>query len=166
MFRTSYPGNQPDLRRIGLNPNFWYPLAQSKEVKKGKAHGVLFGGEPIVLIRTEYNKVFALEDRCAHRQMPLSIGVVCGQQIKCSYHAWRYNEQGKLTGVPYLPEGAKLPISGVKSYPCKEAYGHIWVFPGEAKFAEKITFPDLPTWHSPEYKTMYFSRQVNCHYSF
>jgi hypothetical protein len=27
----------PDLRKIGLRPNFWYPLALAKDVKKGKA---------------------------------------------------------------------------------------------------------------------------------
>src|SRR5262249_33175077 len=43
----------PDLRRIGLHPDFWYPLARSTDVKAGKTHPAAFAGEPIVLARTE-----------------------------------------------------------------------------------------------------------------
>ncbi len=162
----NYYRNPPsDLRKVGLNPNFWYPLAQSKEVKPKKPHGVSFGGDPIVLIRTKSQQIFALEDRCAHRQIPLSMGIVCGDTIKCSYHAWQYNQTGKLARVPYLPPGCPLP-QGVKSYPCREAYGHIFVFPGKAELSETVPFPDIKNWSNHEYKTMYFSRQVNCHYSF
>ncbi|TPW20290.1 MAG: Rieske (2Fe-2S) iron-sulfur domain-containing protein [Elusimicrobia bacterium] len=67
-------GNRPDSRRIGLHPDFWQPLALSQSVKKGKTLGVSFAGDPIVLARTEAGAVFALEDRCAHRQVPLRLG--------------------------------------------------------------------------------------------
>ena len=40
-----------DLRRVGIHPDYWYPLAWSHEVKRGKTHGVTFAGEPIVLAR-------------------------------------------------------------------------------------------------------------------
>lgn len=68
-----------DLRKVRLCPDFWYPLALASRLKKGTTLGVTFGGEPIVLVRTETGKVFALEDRCAHRQFPLSQGVVWGE---------------------------------------------------------------------------------------
>lgn len=54
-----------DLRRVPIHPDHWYPLAWSHEVKRGKALGVQFAGDPIVLVRTESGKLFALEDRCA-----------------------------------------------------------------------------------------------------
>ena len=44
---------QPDIRKTGIHPNFWYPVARSDNVKTGKPHGVSFAGEPIVLVRTE-----------------------------------------------------------------------------------------------------------------
>jgi phenylpropionate dioxygenase-like ring-hydroxylating dioxygenase large terminal subunit len=37
---------------------------------RSKTLEVAFAGEPIVLVRAESSKVFALEDRCAHRQFP------------------------------------------------------------------------------------------------
>ena len=155
----------PDLRKIGLHPDFWYPVARAQELKGGRAMGVAFGGEPIVLVRAPSGKLFALEDRCAHRQMPLSMGVVTGEQLKCCYHGWSYDETGRCAGVPYLPPGMPRP-EGVRSYPCREAYGLVFVFPGGAGRAHQVPFPDIPTWASPEYRPMYFSRGVKCHYSF
>jgi len=57
----------PDLRKTGAHPDFWYPLLSSHKAKPGKAVGVTFAGDPIVIVRTESGKLYALEDRCAHR---------------------------------------------------------------------------------------------------
>ena len=92
----------PDLRRVGTHPDYWYPLAWSDELKAGKTLGRRFAGEPIVLYRGSSGQVFALEDRCAHRQVPLHLGVVSGEELKCHYHGWTYNGTGKCVGVPYL----------------------------------------------------------------
>ncbi len=61
-----------DLRKIGAQVDHWYPLAWSREVKTGRPFAGSFAGEPIVLIRPKEGALFALEDRCAHRQVPLS----------------------------------------------------------------------------------------------
>jgi len=39
---------RPDIRKTGIHPNFWYPVARSDNDKTGKPHGVSFAGEPIV----------------------------------------------------------------------------------------------------------------------
>jgi nitrite reductase/ring-hydroxylating ferredoxin subunit len=83
--RTVIEASSRDLRRVNIRPDHWYPLALSHEVKRGKAHGVRFAGEPIVLVRSASGTVFALEDRCAHRQIPLHDGVVDGETIRCCY---------------------------------------------------------------------------------
>jgi len=155
--QRSRGSNQPDLRRIACNPNYWYPLAWARQVKRNKTLSVAFAGDPIVLVRTDSNRVFALEDRCAHRQFPLSKGIVCGEQIQCGYHAWRYDASGAIRSIPYVV---------VRAYPCREAYGLIFVFPGDPALAEQTAFPDLPWFHSKEYKPMLFDRAVGCHYTF
>ncbi|WP_321903241.1 aromatic ring-hydroxylating dioxygenase subunit alpha [Paraburkholderia tropica] len=153
-----------DLRRVPIHPDFWYPLAWSKEVKRGKAHGVHFAGEPIVLARTESGRVFALEDRCAHRQVPLHAGVVEGEGIRCGYHGWTYDCSGQCVDIPYLGR-ERLP-NGVRAYPCREAHGMIFVFPGDATLAERTPFPEMPSVTDKAYKTRRFGRPVKCHYSF
>jgi renierapurpurin 18,18'-hydroxylase len=153
-----------DLRRVGIHPDYWYPLAWSHEVKRGKTHGVTFAGEPIVLARTESGKVFALEDRCAHRQVPLHQGVVDGESIRCGYHGWTYDCSGTCIDVPYLGRD-RLP-NGVRSYPCREVEGLIFVFPGNAELADKRPLPAFASVSDKKYKTRRFGRPVNCHYSF
>jgi phenylpropionate dioxygenase-like ring-hydroxylating dioxygenase large terminal subunit len=125
----------------------------------------MYGGEPIVLARGEGGEPFALEDRCAHRQFPLHRGIVCGETLRCAYHAWSYHKDGRVAGVPYLPKGAARP-AGVKSYACREAYGYIFVFTGERAKAEQTAFPELPSYAAPRRRTMHFWRRVDCHYSF
>ena len=79
-------GAATDLRRVGINPNFWYPVAVSGERAEKKTFAATFAGERIALYRGDSGTVYALEDRCAHRQVPLSMGVVEGDVLRCCYH--------------------------------------------------------------------------------
>jgi len=157
---------QIDLRRTGINPDFWYPVAVASKVRKGKTFAATFAGERIALYRGESGAVYALEDRCAHRQVPLSMGVVEGDVLRCCYHAWAYRGNGRISQIPYLPKGAGRPPRGVRAYPVREAYGFVFVFPGDPAKADTTPLPGLPQYSSPKHKTMTFSRTVACHYSF
>jgi renierapurpurin 18,18'-hydroxylase len=161
---TSFYGT--DLRRVGIDPNFWYPIARSTEVKAGKLVGVSFAGDPIALGRTESGHIFALEDRCAHRQVPLHLGAISGEKVQCGYHGWRYDTSGKVAGIPYLPKGAPRPPRCVRSYPSREAYGLIFIFPGEAERAEHAAFPEMPQFGMQDRLTLWYSREIRCHYTF
>jgi nitrite reductase/ring-hydroxylating ferredoxin subunit len=164
------PEEQPaavaDLRRTGIHPDFWYPVAVSASVRKKKTFAALFAGERIALYRGESGTVYALEDRCAHRQVPLSMGVVEGDVLRCCYHAWAYRGNGRISQIPYLPKGVSRPPRGVRAYPVREAYGLVFVFPGDPEKAATAAFPELPEFDSAKHKTMTFSRTVQCHYSF
>ena len=153
-----------DLRRVPASPDHWYPLAWSREVKPGSTLACSFAGEPIVLVRPAQGPVFALADRCAHRQVPLSEGTVEGCAIRCGYHGWAYDQTGRCTDVPYLGKG-KLP-NGVRSYPCREAQGLILVFPGDPSLAEHARLPSFGSVADPAYKTRRFGTEIGCHYSF
>ncbi|CAL9651912.1 Rieske 2Fe-2S domain-containing protein [Streptomyces sp. enrichment culture] len=155
-----------DLRRIGANPNFWYPVALSRSVRGGHVIATAFAGKRIALYRGASGTVHALEDRCAHRQVPLSMGVVEGETLRCCYHAWAYRGDGRISQIPYLSKGDGRPPRGVRGYPVREAYGLVFVFPGDPDKGEDTALPQLPAFGSPHYKTMTFSRTVRCHYSF
>jgi phenylpropionate dioxygenase-like ring-hydroxylating dioxygenase large terminal subunit len=154
-----------DLRKTGLHPDFWYPVARSRDLKSDRPLPVTFAGQPIVLVRPASGDVFALENRCAHRQVPLHLGVIRNERLLCSYHCWAYDKTGKCVNVPYMPEGTPLP-AGVRSYPVREAYGLVFVFPGSLAAAARVPFPDVPTFARRDYKTRYLDRRINCHYTF
>jgi phenylpropionate dioxygenase-like ring-hydroxylating dioxygenase large terminal subunit len=152
-----------DTRRVKIHPDHWYPVAWSREVKAGKTLAVQFAGAPVVLVRPKQGAVFALENRCAHRQVPLDAGVVAGCAIRCCYHGWTYDSSGACIDVPYLGKG-KLP-NGVRAYPCREEAGLVFIFPGDPGLAAD-SFPNLGGAKNPDYKTRRFGREVACHYSF
>ena len=160
---SEYRTQGRDLRRVGAHPDHWYPVAWSPELKD-KPLAVRWAGEPIVLVRPKAGPVYALEDRCAHRQVPLSLGVVAEAGIRCGYHGWTYNSAGACVEVPYLGKG-KLP-NGVRTYPCREVEGLIFIFPGDPALADTVPFPALGRVADPAFKTRRFGREVGCHYSF
>jgi phenylpropionate dioxygenase-like ring-hydroxylating dioxygenase large terminal subunit len=161
---TANSANAFDLRRVGAHPDYWYAVAWSDELQAGKTLGRRFAGNPIVLYRGSSGKVFALEDRCAHRQVPLHLGVVIGDQLKCHYHGWAYDCSGKCVDVPYLGKD-RLP-NGVKSYPAREVDGLVFVFPGDPSLAASRLPKTLGSSQRKDYKTRRLNREVACHYTF
>ncbi|MFJ9576405.1 Rieske 2Fe-2S domain-containing protein [Streptomyces sp. NPDC101191] len=155
-----------DLRRVGIDPNFWYPVARSAGLRRNKVRAAVFAGQRIALYRTAGGTAYALEDRCAHRQVPLSMGVVDGEALRCCYHAWAYRGNGRVSQIPYLPKDAERPPRGVRAYPLRERYGLLFVFPGDPERADTTPLPVLPEADSARHRTMMFSRTVRCHYSF
>jgi renierapurpurin 18,18'-hydroxylase len=153
-----------DLRRIATHPDFWYALAWADELKPGRMLARRFAGEPIVLYRGQNGHAYALEDRCAHRQVPLHLGVVCENQLKCHYHGWTYNGSGQCVDVPYLGK-ERLPV-GVRSYPVHEVDNLIFVFPGNPALAEARKPTALGAYADKTYKTRQLNREVACHYTF
>ncbi|HVX47356.1 MAG TPA: aromatic ring-hydroxylating dioxygenase subunit alpha [Mycobacteriales bacterium] len=155
----------PPTRTTGLDPDFWYPLARSRNLKPGKLLPVKFAGTDIVLVRPKTGAPYALEDRCAHRQVPLSLGVVKGEQLMCGYHGWAYDCSGKCVSIPYLDRGRTLP-NGVRGYACREAYGFVFVFPGNQELAELTPLPELPYYADRRFKYRVLDKEIGCHYSF
>lgn len=153
-----------DIRTVGAHPDHWYPLAWSDEIAPGKVIGRQFAGQPIALYRTADGRLAALEDRCAHRQVPLHLGVVSGQSLKCGYHGWAYDRSGACVDVPYLGE-CRMP-NGVQSYPVREMNGMVLVFPGAAHLAEGRLPAHLGRAADNQYRTRRLNREVACHYSF
>jgi phenylpropionate dioxygenase-like ring-hydroxylating dioxygenase large terminal subunit len=153
-----------DLRRVGTNPDHWYPLAWSHELKNKKTLGRQFAGDPVVLYRGASGEVFALEDRCAHRQVPLHLGVVDGDTLRCGYHGWAYSCAGKCIDVPYLGR-ERLP-NGVRAYPACEVDGLIFIFPGSPRLAEARRPASIGSMSDRRYLTRRLNRDVACHYTF
>jgi hypothetical protein len=107
-------GAKHDLRRVGAHPDFWYPVAWSRRVKAGSSTAVTFAGDPIVLVRGESGTVFALENRCAHRQIPLSSGIVCGRsgagERRALSRAARRERYGLQDAPVRTPSGLPLQL--------------------------------------------------------
>ena len=120
--------------------NYWYVGAYSDEVTCEPMGRVLLG-EPVVLFRTQDGKAVALEDRCAHRLLPLSMGKVIGDVIQCHYHALEFDDTGACVRIP--GQERIPPQMKVKSYPVVERDNCVFVWMGEAGDADESEAPEF-----------------------
>jgi phenylpropionate dioxygenase-like ring-hydroxylating dioxygenase large terminal subunit len=107
--------------------NFWYILAESKELKVNQLKPCELFGQWIVLFRDREGKACALEDRCLHRSVQLSKGRVSDGRLQCSYHGWIYEGSGQVSQIP--SEGAQ-PVAlnkCAKKFPVIEQDDYIYV---------------------------------------
>jgi phenylpropionate dioxygenase-like ring-hydroxylating dioxygenase large terminal subunit len=79
--------------------NFWYVAAYGHEVTRNPLGRVILG-EPIVFFRKQDGTPVALEDRCAHRHLPLSMGRLVGDLLQCRYHGLCYDGTGQCVKIP------------------------------------------------------------------
>jgi phenylpropionate dioxygenase-like ring-hydroxylating dioxygenase large terminal subunit len=131
-------------------------------VKQGKVRAVNSAGAPHVRVRGRDARVFALENRRAPRQVPLHLWEVREDGIKCGYHGWTSNAERRCISIPYLDQCATRPNS-IRAYPCREAYGLVFVLPGDRTRADRTALPDVPSVSNPAYKTRSLNHRVHCH---
>jgi phenylpropionate dioxygenase-like ring-hydroxylating dioxygenase large terminal subunit len=112
--------------------NAWYVVATSGEVSRGLTARTALDRR-LVLYRQVDGTVAVLEDRCAHRALPLSLGRLDGDHVVCAYHGFTYDPTGRCVHVPsqeHVPYGA-----AVRAFPCREQPPFVWVWPGEPGLA-------------------------------
>ncbi|KXV76005.1 Rieske 2Fe-2S domain-containing protein [Acetobacter cerevisiae] len=162
---SEHPGcaEHTDLRRIRTNPDFWYPVAWSRELRREKAIDVRFAGRHIVVVRPKSGAPYALDGLCPHRQVLLGKGDVQGDAISCIAHGLRYNRDGQCVSSDVSPEAQCLRL---RTWACREKDGLIFVFMGKHALADTIPLPDSPRARDSRYRTRRFGQVVNCHYSF
>ncbi len=138
------------VRAAGLDPNYWYAVAKSDELGRGQVTEVVFWGSSVAVYRDDLGQVRAIENRCAHRQVKLSLGSVEGERIVCPYHGWKYDADGKLAEVSHELFGRDMPKCRLRTYPARERYGLVWVFFGDAERAYQVAMPEIPELEGPD----------------
>lgn len=125
----------------------WYPMAFARDVKKKKPLARRLHGNPVVLWRSDDGAIRAMEDRCCHRRAPLSAGKVVDGTLKCAYHGWCYDGDGKCVSIP-SQAGRPVPERfGVTTYPVVVRYGYAWMWWGDPANADPSLIPDVPFFH-------------------
>ena len=110
----------------------WQIACRSRELR-GKPVKAVIGGRAIVLFRGADGAPAALEDRCAHRNAPLSLGRVCAGRLQCAYHGWEYDGCGRVASVPAFAAGVPAPDIRIRSYRACEQDGFVWLACGETQ---------------------------------
>jgi len=91
-------------------------------------------GEELVAFRDSQGRIGILDERCPHRQASLFLGrnEECG--LRCVYHGWKFDVEGRCVDMMNEPEELRFAHKiRTGAYPTVEAGGIIWVYLGPAE---------------------------------
>ncbi len=97
----------------------WIEIGSVDEIPALGSRVVQMDGEDIALFRTANDEIFAVRDRCPHKEGPLSQGIVHGKRVTCPLHNL----------VLELSDGKAVPPDEgcAMVYPVKVEVGRIWI---------------------------------------
>jgi phenylpropionate dioxygenase-like ring-hydroxylating dioxygenase large terminal subunit len=130
--------------------NGWSRAALSEDLPVGGVVPLRYFGRELVLFRTESGAARVLDAHCRHLGAHLGLGGrVDGEGIRCPFHAWRWEGDGRCSDVPYakrVPPGALMG-----AWPVCERNGFVFIHyhgdgdpPGEE-------IPEIPECSDPEW---------------
>src|SRR5258706_7300128 len=105
----------------------WYVACAAPELDRDPIGRTLLG-TPLVLFRGPDGAPSALLDRCAHRNVPLSLGRIVDRRLECRYHGWQYGPDGRCVKIPGLCGEADREPRSVPRYAALEQDGFVWVY--------------------------------------
>ncbi len=130
---------------------YWQPVALSEELPAGGAPvPVRILGEDLVLFRNDKGRPGLLGIHCSHRGTDLSYGRVEDGGLRCVYHGWLYDIDGRCLEQPGEPGGGEHRDSiRHPAYPCEEKGGVIFTYmgPGKAPLLPNYEFLGVPSDH-------------------
>jgi phenylpropionate dioxygenase-like ring-hydroxylating dioxygenase large terminal subunit len=156
---------QNKVREIGINPDYWYPVAWAEQLAKNQVLPVRIWQQSIAVYRDNAGQVHALENACPHKGIELHKGAVQGERLVCPYHGWEFAPSGECVNIPYFSSEQKLPCASTRSYPVIERYGMIWLFPGQPSQAHLSQPPEVPEYDDPHCLVIPITGVFQSHFS-
>ena len=89
-------------------------------------------GVSYVAWRDEQRRLIAVRDRCSHREAKLSLGTLDDGCLRCPYHGWVFDGDGRCVEIPSSGPGAAIPPTAhLRPLSIAEHYGLVWFCPAE-----------------------------------
>ncbi|WP_119419101.1 nitrite reductase small subunit NirD [Desertibaculum subflavum] len=82
---SAAPAERPGDAKPGVE---WIEIGRLDDIPKRGARVVKTARGDIAVFRTMDDKLYALDDKCPHKQGPLSQGIVQGTSVTCPLHNW------------------------------------------------------------------------------
>jgi phenylpropionate dioxygenase-like ring-hydroxylating dioxygenase large terminal subunit len=161
-----------DLTRVGPDTvmgnfmrQYWIPAAKSSELKADDPpKRLLLLGERLMAFRDSDGRVGVMDHMCPHRNASLVLGRNEEGGIRCIYHGWKFDVEGRCVDMPSVPP-AQCFKDKVKAHAYKtvERNGIIWVYMGPNQDAP----PPLPMYEATllgEGEVDFFFMQRSCNW--
>jgi phenylpropionate dioxygenase-like ring-hydroxylating dioxygenase large terminal subunit len=130
---------------------YWVPALLSWELPEPDCPPVRVKllGEDLVAFRDTQGRIGLLDEFCPHRRVSLFFGrnEECG--LRCVYHGWKFDADGRCVDQMNEPESFAHKIH-TTSYPTVEAGGIVWAYMGPAELRPALplfSWTQLPATH-------------------
>lgn len=104
---------------------YWHAVAYASELRE-KPLPVKLLGRDLVIWRTPSGPA-ATDRYCAHRGTDLVLGEIVGDKLRCGFHGWSYEKDGRCALIPSQPKSAISPKAKLGGYLAAEKFNLIWV---------------------------------------
>jgi phenylpropionate dioxygenase-like ring-hydroxylating dioxygenase large terminal subunit len=123
----------PETPMGNLLRRYWIPFLLASELAEpdGEPVRVSLLGERLVAFRDSDGRVGLITKYCAHRNADLFFGrnEECG--LRCTYHGWKFDVEGKCVDMPSEDEDSVFKDKiQIKAYPVEEAAGVLFAYMG------------------------------------
>ncbi len=157
--RREVPPPDPELTQVGPGTpcgeylrRFWQPVAFVRDLAATPLR-VQILGEDLVIFRDRGGRVGALHLHCAHRGTSLEFGIPVERGIRCCYHGWVYDVDGRCLETPGEPTGSRLKERVWQgAYPTLEFAGLVFAYLGPPD--RRPAFPIYDSYDVPGYRLM------------
>ena len=121
------------ITRIGPNTpcgrlmrNYWQPAALTAELADSRPiKAVRLLGEEFVLFRDEAGRLGLMDRDCPHRGADLAFGRLENGGLRCAFHGWLFDVEGKCLETPAEPANSPLCQNiRQRAYPVVERSGN------------------------------------------
>ncbi|HEX5142086.1 MAG TPA: Rieske 2Fe-2S domain-containing protein [Dehalococcoidia bacterium] len=112
---------------------YWVPALLSWELPEPDCPPVELRllGEDLVAFRQTDGRIGVVDTRCPHRSASLFWGRVEEQGLRCVYHGWKFDIEGRCVDMPSEPEATNFKHKvSIPAYPAIEAGGVVWTYMG------------------------------------
>jgi len=141
------------LSRVGqgtpmgnLLRRYWYPVAAGVELDENPVKKVRLMGEDLVLYRDKSGNLGLIDEPCPHRRVSLEYGIPEEVGLRCPYHGWVFNHEGRCLEQPAEPWDSTFKDRvTTKAYQVEELGGLVFAYLGPAP-APLLPRYDLLVW--------------------
>jgi nitrite reductase/ring-hydroxylating ferredoxin subunit len=155
--RRDVPTDDAELTRVGPGTpcgeylrRYWQPVAFERDLGDVPRR-VRVLGEDLVCFRDKSGQVGLLHLHCPHRGTSLEFGIVSDVGIRCCYHGWRFDVDGRCLETPGEPVGSRLHERVWQgAYPVRTFSGLVFAYLGPPE--RRPAFPMYDTFRMPGYR--------------
>ena len=105
----------PEIYRLEQEQVFgkhWYYVGHTSQLDgAGSYFTVEIAEQPLVILQTKTGELRAFFNICTHRAGPVAVGSGKCNRLTCLYHAWSFDLEGNLRGIPDMEQAENFDVA-------------------------------------------------------